>query len=224
MTVDSGRMAPGTLVFFAGPMDSGKSTLALQMAHTQSSHDRQGRLFTSQDRGGQAHITSRIGLERNAIEVDDEFNFLDYIRDEREQGRRIDFLICDEAQFYTPAQIDQLALAVDEWGVDVFCFGLMSDIRTELFAGSKRLVEMADRVEMMPVRPLCWCGRLGTHTARVINGVMVVDGPQVIVGDMDGGGAAADQVKYQVLCRVHHRLRQAKPAGTTLSPAVLPFG
>jgi len=216
--------ASGTLVFFAGPMDSGKSTLALQMAHTQSAHDRRGVLFTSQDRGGHAHITSRVGLERAAKEVDPDFSFLNYIREIREQGGRVDFLICDEAQFYTPAQIDELALAADEWGVDVFCFGLMSDIRTELFAGSKRLVELADRVEMMPVRPLCWCGRIGTHTARVVGGVMVVDGPQVIVGDMDAGDGATDAVQYQVLCRVHHRLRQPKPAGTTLSPAVLPFG
>jgi len=223
MTDGTAAVAPRTLVFFAGPMDSGKSTLALQMAHTQSSHDRQGQLFTCQDRGGQAHITSRIGLARDAVEVDEDFSFLEFIRQTREQGNRIDFLICDEAQFYTSAQIDELAMAADEWGVDVFCFGLLSDCRTELWEGSRRLVEMADRVEMMPVRPLCWCGRPGTHTARVVGGVMVTDGPQVLVGDMDGGDGAPDAVQYQVLCRVHHRRRQPKPAGNTLSPAVLPF-
>jgi len=165
---DAMAVAPRTLIFFAGPMDSGKSTLALQMAHTQSSHDRRGQLFTCQDRGGQAHITSRIGLERDAVEVDEDFNFLEFIRQTREAGQRLDFLICDEAQFYTSAQIDELAMAADEWGVDVFCFGLLSDCRTELWEGSRRLVEMADRVEMMPVRPLCWCGRPGTHTARAL--------------------------------------------------------
>ena len=222
MTADTRQVNPRQLVFFAGPMDSGKSTLALQMAHTQSSHDRKGWLFTSQDRGGEAHITSRIGLDETAIEVDPDFRFLDFIRDVRERGERIDFLVCDEAQFYTPAQIDDLALAADEWDVDVFCFGLLTDCLTELWAGSKRLVEIADRVEMTPIQPLCWCGRPGTHTARVIDGVMVLEGPQVVVGDMDGDGASG-AVQYQVLCRVHHRLHQAKPTGTTLSPAVLPF-
>ena len=220
---DAMAVAPRTLIFFAGPMDSGKSTLALQMAHTQSSHDRRGQLFTCQDRGGQAHITSRIGLERDAVEVDEDFNFLEFIRQTREAGQRLDFLICDEAQFYTSAQIDELAMAADEWGVDVFCFGLLSDCRTELWEGSRRLVEMADRVEMMPVRPLCWCGRPGTHTARVVGGVMVTDGPQVVVGDMDGGDGDSHTVQYQVLCRVHHRRREPKPVGNTLSPAVLPF-
>jgi len=223
MTIETNAPTPRQLVFFAGPMDSGKSTLALQMAHTQSAHDRQGWLFTCQDRGGQAHITSRIGLTRDAVEVGPGFHFLDFIKDLREQGKRVDFLICDEAQFYSAAQVDELAIAADEWDVDVFCFGLLTDCRTELWAGSKRLVEVADRVEMTPVRPLCWCGRAGTHTARVIGGVMVTEGPQVIVGDMDGDGEAAGEVQYQVLCRIHHRLRQAKPLGNTLSPAVLPF-
>lgn len=205
-------------------MDSGKSTLALQMAHTQSSHDRQGRLFTSQDRAGQAHITSRIGLKRSAIEVDEDFSFVQYVQDRLKRGDRVDFLVCDEAQFYSDWQIDELALLVDELGIDVFCFGIMSDFRTQLFPGSRRLVEVADRVETMPVRPLCWCGRLGIHNARVIDGVMVVEGSQVLVGDTDSEAKAPGEVHYEVLCRLHHRLRQPKAAGTTLSPAVLPFG
>ena len=209
---------PGTLVFFAGPMDSGKSTLALQMAHTQSAHDRAGQLFTSQDRAGDAHITSRIGLERPAIEVGDDFSFVEHIRTQTQLGRRVDFLVCDEAQFYTPAQIDELALLVDELGLDVFCFGIMADFRSQLFPGSKRLVEIADRVETMPVRPLCWCGRPGIHNARVVNGVMVTEGSQVLVGDTSPG-----ELHYEVLCRVHHRLRQPKAIGATLSPAALPF-
>ena len=45
------------LIFFTGPMDSGKSTLALQLDYTQSSHGRRGRVFTSQDRSGSGVIT-----------------------------------------------------------------------------------------------------------------------------------------------------------------------
>jgi len=222
-TQDTQCAAPGTLVFFAGPMDSGKSTLALQMAHTQSAHDRQGQLFTSQDRAGQAHITSRIGLERPAVEVAPGFSFVEHIQQATQLGLRLDFLVCDEAQFYDPEQIDELALVADELGIDVYCFGIMADFRTQLFPGSKRLVEVADRVETMPVRPLCWCGRLGIHNARVIDGVMVTEGSQVLVGDTDSSDKAPGEVHYEVLCRVHHRLRQPKLDGTTLSPVVLPF-
>ena len=210
------------LVFFSGPMDCGKSTLALQMAHTQASHDREGQLFGSQDRSGQAVISSRIGLTRKAIEVTPEFSFWDHAVVELMSRRHLDFLICDEAQFYTSAQIDDLARIVDELEIDVFCFGIMADFRTELFPGSKRLVELADRIETLQVRPLCWCGSLATHNARVVNGVMVTEGSQVVVGDTANSSPA--DVRYEVLCRKHHREKVTEEiAVATLSPDPLPF-
>ena len=57
------------LVFHTGPMDSGKSTLALQMDHSQSAHDRQGVRYAMHDRSGGARITSRIGLSVEAVEA-----------------------------------------------------------------------------------------------------------------------------------------------------------
>ena len=42
------------LVFYTGPMDSGKSTLALQLDYSQSAHDRQGMRYTMLDRSGHA--------------------------------------------------------------------------------------------------------------------------------------------------------------------------
>ena len=50
------------LVFHTGPMDCGKSTLALQLDYTQSTHGRQGRVFTSQDRAGEAF--AHLGIVR----------------------------------------------------------------------------------------------------------------------------------------------------------------
>ena len=202
-------------------MDSGKSTLALQMDHTQSAHDRQGRRFTSMDRSGDAWITSRIGLRERAVDVDPDFDFWRYLVAELSAGARIDYLICDEVQFYQPAHIDQMARAVDELGIDAFCFGITADFRTELFPGSKRLFELADRVESMPVQPLCWCGRLGTTNARVIDGAVVVEGSQVMVGDTQ---SAASEVHYEVLCRRHYRERVPKGhSRATLSPEQLPL-
>lgn len=212
------------LVFFTGPMDCGKSTLALQMEHTQSVHDRQGRLFTCQDRSGQARVTSRIGLVRPAIEVNDGLDFWQWLVDELTHGQRIDFFVCDEAQFYAIEQVDQLARIVDELHVDVYCFGILADFRTELFPGSKRLVELCDRFEVLPVQPLCWCGSRATHNARTINGTMVTEGSQVVVGDT-GDGEEPAVVRYEVLCRKHHRQKMTKEvARSTLSPEVLPFG
>ena len=141
------------LTFFTGPMDSGKSTLALQVAYTETRARRAGRLFTRGDRAGEATITSRIGLTAAAIEVDDEFDFWDYLVAELSSGQRVDFLVCDETQFYTPAHIDQLARIADELDIEVFCFGILSDFRTELFPATRRLVELCDRMEMAQVRP-----------------------------------------------------------------------
>lgn len=207
------------LIYFTGPMDCGKSTLALQVAYTESSAGRQGRLFTRLDRSGGSAITSRIGLESPAFEVSDDFDFWKYVVSELTGGRRVDFLICDEAQFYTSAHIDQLARIVDELQLDVFCFGLLTDFRTELFPASRRLVELCDRMELLQVRPRCWCGEPATHNARTVNGAMVTEGNQVVVGDTDDA-----EVAYQVLCRRHHRRRvTAQVAAVTLSPEPLPF-
>lgn len=207
------------LIYFTGPMDCGKSTLALQVAYTESSAGRQGRLFTRLDRSGGSAITSRIGLESPALEVADHFDFWKYVVAELTGGQRVDFLICDEAQFYTPAHIDQLARIVDELQLDVFCFGLLTDFRTELFPASRRLVELCDRMELLQVRPRCWCGEPATHNARTVDGAMVTEGTQVVVGDTDDA-----EVAYQVLCRRHHRRRvTAQVAAVTLSPEPLPF-
>ena len=157
-------------VFFTGPMDCGKSTLALQFDYTQSVAGRLGRLFTSQDRAGEATISSRLGLERPAVEVSPDFDFWRYLVGQLTAGERIDYLVCDETQFYLPQQIDQLARIVDELGVDVFAVGILTDFRTLLFPGSRRLVELADRIETLQVRSLCWCGKRATHNARTVDG------------------------------------------------------
>ncbi|GAB2487622.1 thymidine kinase [Luteococcus sediminum] len=198
------------LVFFTGPMDCGKSTLALQMDYTQSSHDRVGQLFTRFDRAGEAVITSRIGLSRQAIEVDDQFSFMDHVVAHLTCGGRLDYVICDETQFFLPEQVDELARIVDELDIDVFAFGILSDFRTQMFPGSKRLVELADRMEMLQVQPLCWCGRRATHNARTIDGVMVVEGDQVAVGDIGSDPDSRASLRYEVLCRRHHRARLTK--------------
>ncbi|MGL5405314.1 MAG: thymidine kinase [Propionibacteriaceae bacterium] len=214
------------LLFFTGPMDCGKSTLALQVDHTQSIGGRSGRLFTCFDRRGESVVTSRIGLSRPAVHVESDFDFWNYVVRQLTTGNRLDYLVCDEAQFYAPEQIDQLARIVDELQLDVFAFGILSDFRTTLFPGSQRLVELADRIESLPVQPLCWCGKHGTHNARTINGTMVTTGDQVVVGDTgDSNESTPADVRYEVLCRQHHRRKiTAAIAKATMSPDPLPFG
>ena len=211
------------LVFFTGTMDCGKSTLALQMDHTHSTRGRAGLLFTRHDRSGEAVLSSRLGLTKPALEVTDALDFWDFVVEHKTKGRRIDYRVCDEAQFYTPGQIEQLARLVDEMGVDVFAFGITADFRTELFPGSRRLIELADRTEQLQVRALCWCGKAATVNARVVDGVMVVEGEQVVVGDV--GSGSTPTVEYEMLCRRHYmrRMNASAARAQAISPEVLPF-
>ena len=188
------------LIYYCGTMDSGKSTLALQTAHNRKSRGLQGLILTNRDRGGTGVITSRLGLQSPAFEVSPELNILDYIKAEIAAGRKIDYVICDETQFFEREHIEQLARVVDEIGIDVYAFGILTDFRTKLFPGSERLIELADRVLPLQVEALCWCGARATHNARVANGVMVTEGDQIMPGDV----GTPQTIGYEVLCRKHH--------------------
>jgi thymidine kinase len=213
------------LQFFTGTMDSGKSTLALQTNHNHAARGRIGRIFTAHDRAGEAILSSRLGLEHKALEVTDGFDFWRHVVDALTHGARIDYLICDEAQFYEPRQIDQLARIVDELQIDVFAFGILSDFRTELFPGSRRLVELADRTQVLQVEALCWCGKRATHNARTENGEMVTECEVIVVGDVDDAEHAPAEVAYEVLCRQHHRRRMtaARARAVSMVSEPLPF-
>ncbi|MCQ9181207.1 thymidine kinase [Streptomyces sp. IBSBF 2953] len=208
------------LVFFSGTMDCGKSTLALQIEHNRSARGLQGMIFTRDDRAGEGKLSSRLGLVTDAVEVEDGQDLYAYLVEHLSQGGRADYVIADEAQFLAEEQIDQLARVVDDLDIDVYAFGITTDFRSKLFPGSQRLVELADRVEVLQVEALCWCGARATHNARTVGGVMVVEGAQVVVGDVD----RADTIGYEVLCRRHHRRRMTASSAraAALSPDVLP--
>ncbi|MBK9475783.1 MAG: thymidine kinase [Tetrasphaera sp.] len=203
------------LVFFSGTMDCGKSTLALQMDHNHRARGRSGLIFTKLDRAGEAVLSSRLGLSVPSIEVTDDLDFWDLVVERLTRMERVDYLICDEAQFYTPEQVEQLARLVDELSVDVHCFGITADFRTELFPGSRRLIELADRVQVLQVEALCWCGSRATHNARIVDGVMVVEGAQVVVGDTSA--ATPGLVEYEVLCRRHYMRRMNSRAAQAIA-------
>jgi thymidine kinase len=195
------------LKFYYGPMDCGKSTLALQLDYNHSRQGRRGLVLTRNDRSLGAQLTTRIGLSHEAIDVTDELDLVVLVRERWAAGERLDYLICDEANFYTVAQVEQLADLVDVHDVDVFAFGLATDFRAELFPASRRLFELADQVNRLQVEVLCWCGREGHLNARVVDGSVAREGEQVVIGDT----AASADVRYQVLCRRHHRAGDLGP-------------
>ncbi|MEI2706708.1 MAG: thymidine kinase [Ilumatobacteraceae bacterium] len=192
-----------TLRFSFGTMGSGKSTVALQIHHNLQSRQLCGLLLTKLDREG-GQVTSRLGVAADAVEVAAD---LDLYRLALAHWP-IHYLVCDEAQFYSPEQCDQLARVVDDLAVDVYAFGLITDFRGMLFDGTRRLLEVADERVPMQVEARCWCGGRATHNARVVNGVVTFEGETVVVGDTEDAGDPplfGDMVRYELLCRRHYR-------------------
>jgi len=190
------------LRFAFGTMGSGKSTVALQIHHNLASCGQKGLLLTQLDRDA-AHVSSRLGVSAPAVEVGADLDLYRLVVDHP----GLDYLVCDEAQFYSEAQCDQLSRLVDDFGIDVYAFGLITDFRGLLLEGTKRLLEVADERVPMQVEARCWCGSRATHNARLVAGNVVYEGEVVVVGDTTptDPGLFGDLVSYQLLCRRHWR-------------------
>ena len=130
------------LRFFFGTMGSGKSTQALQIRHNLAARGLNVILTTQLDRQA-GKVSSRLGVEAEAEIVDTKLNLFELARTAFEASG-LDAMVCDEAQFYEPKQIEQLAQVVDDLHVDVYAFGLLTSFQGELFPGTARLLELAD--------------------------------------------------------------------------------
>ena len=131
-------------------------------------------------RDGADLIRSRIGLQCRAQVITPEQDLTEAYR----RAGRHDVIIADEAQFFTPAQIDQLRTLVDEEDLPVLCFGLRTDFLTHFFPGAQRLMELAD--SLTEIKTVCACGRKATVNARFDeNGRIVTEGSQVLLGGND---------------------------------------
>lgn len=197
----------GRLRFSFGTMGSGKSTVALQIHHNLSQRNQVGFLCTMLDRDG-AQVTSRLGVSAPAVEVTPELDLYDVAKSYVQRYGGLDFVVCDEAQFYTEAQCEQLARITDDLDTDVYAFGLLTDFRGVLFEGSKRMLEVADERIELQVEARCWCGRHATHNARIVNGKVVYEGDVVVVGDTRASETEpmfGESVSYELLCRRHWR-------------------
>ena len=170
------------LYFKYGAMGSSKSAQALI---TKFNYEEQGMsvwlIKPSVDtRDGADVIRSRIGLANKAQVITPE---QDIIAEYRAAGA-FDVIIADEAQFFTPEQINQLRTLVDEEDLPVLCFGLRTDFLTHFFPGARRLMELADSIT--EIKTICTCGKKATVNARIDGqGRVVTEGAQVMLGGND---------------------------------------
>ena len=172
------------LYFKYGAMGSSKTAQALITRYNYEENDLRVWLIkpSADSRDGEAVIRSRIGLEGVAQILSPEADVLEIFR--TEQQGKCDVIIVDECQFLTEEQIDQLRAIVDEHNVPVMCFGLRTDFQCHLFAGSRRLMEVADTIQ--EIKTICDCGAKATVNARIDSeGHIVTQGEQLFLGGND---------------------------------------
>lgn len=171
------------LYFKYGAMGSSKTAQALMCRFNYLQKGFEVYLFkpvvdTRGEENGIPLVKSRIGLKSECIEFEKDENFFDICkRYDILHERRI--IIVDEAQFLSREQVEQLKEISQS--IPVLCYGLLTNFKTELFEGSKRLVEIADSLN--EIKSVCKCGRKATINARIINGKICEEGEEVVIGD-----------------------------------------
>ena len=172
------------LYFFYGAMGSSKTAQALMCRFNYMQKGFNVFLFKPMvDRrtlkDGFAVVGSRIGLSAKAIEFDELDDFQTLFKLYKiDQDLEKNVIIVDECQFLTKAQVEQLKLL--SFNLPVLCYGLLTNYKTVLFEGSKRLVEIADKIQ--EIKSVCDCGRKATVNARIVQGKIVTSGEEILVG------------------------------------------
>ncbi|MCA9709428.1 MAG: thymidine kinase [Myxococcales bacterium] len=197
------------LYFRYGTMDSAKTLNLLAVAHN---YRKQGKRVVLAKpaldvRFGDRRVASRAGLSEQADLQLEPDTVLDL-----EDLRDVDCVLVDEAQFLSPAVVDQLRLVTLRLGVPVICYGLRTDFQTRGFPGALRLMEVADSIE--EVKVTCQhCGRKAVFNLRTAGGEPVVEGEQISLGDEE----------YVPVCG-HHYFERIGPEGLRRLGIAVPAG
>lgn len=177
------------LHFKYGAMNSGKSDTLIKTAYNYEERGLRVIVIKPKtDTKSGDYVSARGGHSRKVdVHAGAELDLFGIVAD----AQQVACVLVDEAQFLTEAQIGQLYHVAKEQNVSVICYGLRADFRTELFPGSKRLLEIADNIEKLPT--MCFCGSQAEFNTRKVNGAYVFEGDQVAI---DGEG----MVEYDSLC------------------------
>ncbi|GMA63924.1 thymidine kinase [Alicyclobacillus fastidiosus] len=181
------------LYYRFGQMNASKSIQLLTVAHNYEEQGKKVTLFTPaiDARFGRGQISSRVGIAKDAIEVDDDTNLFEQVKEAYP-----DCVLVDEVQFLRAYHIQQLARVVDELNIPAIMYGLLKDYRNEFFEGSRAAVLWADQIE--EIKTICAhpdCNRKATMILKIKDGVPVYAGEQIEVGGND---------LYRSVCRRHY--------------------
>ena len=181
------------LYFHYSTMNAGKSTALLQASHNYRERGMTTLVYTAAvDARGGGRVHSRIGISADALSFTPASDFFAEACAACEAGT-LGCVLIDEAQFLTEAQVRALGRVADGLDVSVLCYGLRTDFRGRLFAGSAALLGWAD--SLVEIRTICHCGRKATMVVRVDgHGAVESEGAQIEIGGNE---------RYVPLCRRH---------------------
>lgn len=177
------------LYFYYGVMGAAKTLNALATNYMYTSLKDKVILAKPRidNRDGDRLIKSRAGLSSACIYFDELLGY------DEDIIKLSDVVLVDEAQFLSEQEVDYLVHIADDLDTPVICYGLRTDSSGHLFTGSKRLFEVADKLQ--EIKSICWCGSKATHNARIsLSGGVIKTGPQIDIGGDE---------KYIGLCRKH---------------------
>ena len=184
------------LHFFYSTMNAGKSTALLQSNHNYKESNLKTLLFVPKSIADKSNgkIVSRIGLQADAIVVNNEYDFYDEIS--KKQSENISCIFVDEAQFLTKKQVHGLGKIADELNIPVMTYGIRTDFQGELFEGSQELLALADNLKEL--KTICSeCDKKATMVVRLdSNGKILLEGEKILIGGNE---------IYKTLCRKHFR-------------------
>lgn len=181
------------LYFKYGTMGSGKTLELLRMAYNYKERGQNVMIFTSSidNRYGIGKIKSRIGIEISANIINFNESILNIFLKET---KKIDVILVDECQFFSKEQIIELSDICDIYDIPIYCFGLRSDFKMNLFEGSNQLLAICD--EILECKSVCWCGKNATINTRIVDNKIIKNGNQIQIGENDS---------YISLCRKHYK-------------------
>ena len=189
------------LYFKFSPMEAGKSAMLLIEAYNFEKRNINILCMkpSVDNREGIDKIYSRIGIEKDCFTIYPHYNIYNIVKgilsEEKEDETKLQWILIDESQFLTIDHVEQLRAIVDDFDINVLCYGLRTDFQTHLFEGSKRLFELADDIDEMKIS--CSCGRKAIFNARFNeNGELVTSGEQILIGGED---------KYKPMCSKCYR-------------------
>ena len=181
------------LYFRYGAMNSGKTTALMQVAYNYKERGMRVLILKpAVDTKGQDSIVSRLGISCKVDKlVTPEMDVVELVKQDSAEHGAPACVLCDESQFFTPEQAEQLFLVTVDLGIPVICYGLRADFMMRGFPGSTRLLELAHTIEEM--KTICTCGRKAICNCRRVNGRFVFEGEQVAI-DLE------NDVQYVSMC------------------------